>query len=343
MPLYIDQKFVNLLSPKLELFKWKKPGKLANFRCPFCGDSKANKRKARGYVYVNNQSMFFKCFNCPESTNLANLIKFVDPSLQLEYIKETFGKTEGFPQNSETPIESRKIPKVDFSSLKYCSRIEQLDEEHFARSYLRGRCIPHEKFSKLLYADNAGLFIRENIDAEHKAGNEPAVVIPILSGDGSAVLGVNCRSLKPENVAYKYIKAKIHEDVKLIYGLETVRRNEKVYVCEGEFNSMFLPNAVAVGGVAMMLGLEKSLGMNKELLTFIVDNDSRNPQVVKALSSLIDSGYNVVVFPGNVVVNDINDMVTKTKLQINEIQKILDENTFSGLSARLKLMEWKRC
>ena len=42
--LWIDQKYLNLLSPKLERFK-RKSDNLYNCRCPICGDSKKNKFK----------------------------------------------------------------------------------------------------------------------------------------------------------------------------------------------------------------------------------------------------------------------------------------------------------
>ena len=47
---YIDQKYLNLVSPMLPLFK-KKGDNLWNFRCPYCGDSQKSRTKARGYVF----------------------------------------------------------------------------------------------------------------------------------------------------------------------------------------------------------------------------------------------------------------------------------------------------
>lgn len=48
MSLFIDKKFINIVSPQLDKFVWKKDN-LANCRCPICGDSTTNKNKARGY------------------------------------------------------------------------------------------------------------------------------------------------------------------------------------------------------------------------------------------------------------------------------------------------------
>ena len=90
---YVDLKFINILSSRLDIFK-KKGDYLFNFRCPYCGDSKKDKTKARGYLYRVKNDMFFKCHNCSKGTNLANLIKEVDSKLHKEYILEKFKKVQ---------------------------------------------------------------------------------------------------------------------------------------------------------------------------------------------------------------------------------------------------------
>jgi len=47
---HIDIEFMRRLAPQLEQFK-EKGNHLFNFRCPYCGDSKTSKVKARGYVF----------------------------------------------------------------------------------------------------------------------------------------------------------------------------------------------------------------------------------------------------------------------------------------------------
>jgi hypothetical protein len=50
MSLWLDDKFLRLLSPHLDRFSQKSLHHY-NFRCPLCGDSERNEFKARGYVY----------------------------------------------------------------------------------------------------------------------------------------------------------------------------------------------------------------------------------------------------------------------------------------------------
>ena len=50
MNTYVDVKYLNLLSHRLERFS-KKGDYLWNFRCPYCGDSEKQIERLEGYVY----------------------------------------------------------------------------------------------------------------------------------------------------------------------------------------------------------------------------------------------------------------------------------------------------
>ena len=85
---YVDLKYINILSARLEQFKQK--GKnLFNFRCPYCGDSQKDKTKARGYLYAVKNDMFYKCHNCGIGTNMPNFIKDRDQKLYSESVSYT--------------------------------------------------------------------------------------------------------------------------------------------------------------------------------------------------------------------------------------------------------------
>ena len=102
---YVDLKYINILSARLEQFKQK--GKnLFNFRCPYCGDSQKDKTKARGYLYAVKNDMFYKCHNCGIGTNMPNFIKDRDQKLYSEYCFEKFKKK---PKKEEVDFK----PKFD--------------------------------------------------------------------------------------------------------------------------------------------------------------------------------------------------------------------------------------
>jgi transcription elongation factor Elf1 len=87
MSSYIDLKFINEVSTRLGQFK-KKGDYLFNFRCPYCGDSKKSKTKARAYLYRVKNDMFFKCHNCNEGHNFSNFLKFLDVKKYESYLLE---------------------------------------------------------------------------------------------------------------------------------------------------------------------------------------------------------------------------------------------------------------
>ena len=57
MSIYIDVKYLNLLSNRLLLYKQKREF-LWNFRCPICGDFKKNQQKPED-IFIEKIMIFF--------------------------------------------------------------------------------------------------------------------------------------------------------------------------------------------------------------------------------------------------------------------------------------------
>ena len=91
---YIDNSYINRMSYKFDMFV-KKKDNLYNFRCPLCGDSKKNKTKSRGFLYLKKNNYFYMCHNCGASMNFKNFIKMIDKPLYDEYVMELwkYGKS----------------------------------------------------------------------------------------------------------------------------------------------------------------------------------------------------------------------------------------------------------
>ena len=71
--IHIDAKYISLVSARLGKFKRTK-NNLYTFRCPYCGDSKKNKNKTRGYLYQVKTDFNFKCHNCGLSRSFTNFL-----------------------------------------------------------------------------------------------------------------------------------------------------------------------------------------------------------------------------------------------------------------------------
>ena len=81
---WVDKKYINLLSSQLENFAWKSEN-LANSRCPICGDSKHNKKKARLYFYEKDDGFVVHCHNCGYSSSLSFFLKQKNEDLFRQY------------------------------------------------------------------------------------------------------------------------------------------------------------------------------------------------------------------------------------------------------------------
>ena len=108
----IDKTFINRISPQLERFSWKKDN-LANCRCPICGDSDKDKKKARGYFYQKENGFFYKCHNCNFGSNIYNFLKEVSVSLCKEYSAESFKEKTFGRKKKESEEVFKYIDKKD--------------------------------------------------------------------------------------------------------------------------------------------------------------------------------------------------------------------------------------
>ena len=96
---------------------------------------------------------------------------------------------------------------------------------------------------------------------------------------------------------------------------------------------MFLSNALAVAGADFI-----HLPFEKEDITIVLDNEPRNGEIVKRMTQLADNNYSLVIWPDTISQKDINDMILAG---VKDIKTIINNNTFSGLEAQLKLAVWR--
>jgi len=329
MSLYIDKKYVNLVSTSLEKFKWKKVN-LANCRCPICGDSEINKNKARGYFFSNTDSYFYKCHNCGVSYNIYKFLEIVSPILFKEYCLELFKEKN----TSIEEISMEEVYTVVSSSPPY-QMIEELPPDHAAIEFLKNRKIPENKWDKFGFTKQFGIFAQKfNSDYKNLLQEDERIIIPIFDEHNQCV-GVQGRTIG--NVKPKYITLKKTDKVKLTYGLDTVDKSKCIYVVEGPIDSLFLPNAVACLGIGNFLEIRKKF--EKQDLVFIVDNEPRNRTVTNTIKSLIQAGEKICIFPNNIKEKDINDMV----LSGLNPSDIIESNIFSGAAALLAFNLWRKC
>ena len=332
MSSYIDLKFINDLSGRLSQFK-KKTDYLFNFRCPHCGDSQKSKTKARAYLYRIKNDMFFKCHNCGQGQNLANFIKFVDPKLYESYLLERYKKSA-----PATPK-----PKFDFKPTKFTNQtpiddlksIKDLPEDHPARLYCVNRKIPEKYFDKLFLSDKFMTLVNEVKPNTYKITKDhPRLIIPFYDTTGK-VFAFQGRAFGKEQP--KYLTIKLDENKQKVYGLDKVNFQQPIYITEGPIDSLFIDNCLAAGGADLFLKNK----IPNENITYIFDNEPRNKEIVKRMYKVIEQDFNVVIWPEDLQLKDVNDMIMSGLTKF-ELQDIISNNTYSKLSALTKLNYWKK-
>jgi transcription elongation factor Elf1 len=327
--LYIDLKYVSYISPYVRNFRQKK-SHLYNFSCPICGDSKTNSTKARGYIYEKNQSLFYRCHNCGVGTTFASFLKNNFHNIYKEYIFEKFGANNSIQSTSEP--EKTESPSIELSSI-LIKKIVDLTDNHPARQYLDSRKIINQE--RIYYTENFAALVEDLFQEEYSLRKEPRIVFPIFSRSGN-LIGLQGRALGNSNLRYITVKNKTNEE--LIFGLETIDFNKKIYVVEGPIDSLFLPNCVAAIGS----NLEKVKSIFSEYnVTYIFDNEPRNKQIIALMRKAIDHGFSICIWNEKNQAKDINDMIL-SGLTENEILAEIENRTYSGLEAKLRLASWAK-
>ena len=345
MSIYIDNKYVRLVSSRLRNFK-QKSDNLWNFSCPFCGDSQKNKLKARGYVFAKGNDLLYRCHNCGVGTNVANLLKQVDPSLHGEYTFEKYKSGESntiFHKSNTAPtfnIPSPRFGKVEKQRVfDHAEWVSELQSGHFCLNYVQNRSIPEEHYDKLLFTSKYRQFIDALVPNHGKTlADDARLVIPFYDVNGELV-AVSGRALETSEEKLRYVTVRTNDsDDKLIYGMDRVNLNQTVYLVEGPLDSLFITNCLASGDANLSLTAKNISAKNKVL---IFDNEPRNKEVCKLIEKAIKLGEDVVIWPDTIEGKDINEMILNG-FSPDEIKGIIDSNTFRNLEAIAKFTFWKR-
>lgn len=339
---WLDRKYIGIVSVRLRNYKQKSEN-LYNFSCPICGDSKSHKRKARAYFYEKKGKAFMCCHNCGAGMAVDRFIKTIDPSLYSEYVKDRMLANGQERKKTDVELFAEKMKKPKFitsSPLMKLKKVSLLNPAGPTRMYVDGRKIPASMHYKLFYCKKFKAWVNSFIPDkfEDEENDEPRLIIPFLDED-KELFGFQGRALNP-NSELRYITIMLDDDKPKIYGLDTVKLDKTIYVVEGPIDSMFIPNAIASAGSDLTSNL-RQLKTDKSNFVIVFDNEPRNKEIVKKIERTIDSGYKVCIWPENIQQKDINDMIL-AGMTPQKIVDIIDENTYSDLSAKMKFATWKK-
>ena len=338
---WLEQKYINLMSSRLRNYK-RKSNNLFNFSCPICGDSSADKRKARAYIYEKKGSTMFHCHNCGTTNNFTNFLKTIDVQLFNEFSLERLKDRGQDDKKTELQefIDKMKPPLfIKSGPLKGLKKISQLPADHPCKKYVESRSIPNVFHSKTFYCPKFFTWVNSFMPGKFSESSteydEPRLIIPFLKDE--KMHAFQGRALSKE-AKTRYITIVYDESVPKIYGLDAVDLSKKTYVFEGPIDSMFIPNSIATAGGDLVTAARD---LPKKNLVVVYDNEPRSAETKKKLDKAIINGYNVCIWPSNLVHKDVNDMIT-AGLSSDFIRYIIDTNTHNDLKAKLALNMWSK-
>lgn len=358
--IWIEKKYINIAGAALRNFVWRS-GDVAQFSCPYCGDSETDEKKSRGYLYLVQSEKYygyvFHCHNCSAHRMFPKFLREQSEPLYNEYrlekFKESNVKTVDPVIVNQNKLAHASLAKkraqesvVNVKSIDNLEVLTNLDMFHPVVQYVRSRGIPKDSWSKLFYTTNYRDTVLSVVDDEEKKkqySNIPPderLVLPLRTRERKT-FGFIGRRISEGGM--RYLTLKIDDNHPKIYGLEYHKKSQETFVLEGALDSLFLPNALALCG-GYMNPTELCEFVERENTYIVLDNEPRNKDTINRMLSFVDSGFRVMIWNKiNEKTKDINGMFdtgvfTSQEHAVSHIR----ENSFSGLAANIEIVNWKR-
>jgi hypothetical protein len=221
-------------------------------------------------------------------------------------------------------------PKLQFSKPVFQKKLNlpKASSNQLAKSYLENRKLNPEKF---YFADKFQEWVNTQKPTYSRiVKDESRIVIPLYTREGE-IFGFQGRALGPNSV--KYITVILDESIPKLYGLNKVNIDETVYIVEGPFDSEFVENGIAMCGADVDV-----TSCNFKDVVYVFDNEPRNREICNRMSKIIDGGGKIIVWSKSITHKDINDMV----LSGLNVMNVIKSNTYTGLEAKVKFINWKK-
>lgn len=333
-------------------------------KCHICGDSRKDKSQSRLNAYYYRDEIMVNCYNCGFSSGVKYYLRTYHPNqwsiysdkvkssklmaLQKQRIDEIdkdfikkgkYSTIDDILGNIETMEEEVEEEIIFPTELPLCYRIDEIDEEHPVVDYVKSRMIPRDKWHRLFFTTEFRKLANiVSPGTYHRESPEPRLVIPIYNREGR-IESFQGRALR-EGSGMRYLTIKYCEEATKIYGLDTMDDTKTVYLMEGQIDSLFIENGLAItGGNISLEDLDELVPRNR---AFIMDHEDRHPDTIQRIQKLLDGGESIVLFDKtDWKGKDINQFV-ENGISIEEINSYIKENTLSGLHARMRFNDWAK-
>lgn len=346
MSLWIDRKYLGIVSNQLRNFKWIDSDK-AKCSCPICGDSTTDDRKTRGYFITKSDQrgprVILYCHKCARGYSFEKVLETVAPYLLEEYRMELFKEKGSSKKKKEDVIPVARAPAIRKTVAKMPAVVvTELSDFHPATIYLLSRQIPQRKMNEFYWTENFAELVNFLAPGKYPKLQKESRLCLLMKDRESKVFGIIGRTLEESEDNLRYITIKFDDDALKLYGLHAHRRELPTFLTEGAVDSLFLPNALAMCGSAVsIIELKKEIEPANTILC--MDNEPRNPAVVRQMTHFAQEGFRVCVWSGvNTKRKDINNMIT-SGVSNREILSFISSHTYTSLPAIAAINTWKRC
>jgi hypothetical protein len=345
------------MSHLLEGFEEKSDGKFI-FRCPYCGDSKVNKRKRRGALIEMDGGLGFKCVKCGLGFGFNKFLRDQDSGMHREYWMELARAKAGFHaarrDEELVPVATRDstdllsqliagegpdqplVAPPSSSAFARLERISSLRPDHAACRYLdaRGFGRGSRAWTDLYWAEDFPEWRNSMVpDKEPLHGHEGRIVIPLVTKNGIEI-GAQGRSLGGSGL--RYITAVWSKTELPRYGEERIDWTQPIWLTEGPFDAMALRNGMGTLHADLSSSATK-LGLDKRQSVLLFDNEPGSRTIADLLRKAVMDGWRVAFWRDRQadVGKDAAKAIMELDLEQDELFRIA-----SGPLARVEMGRW---
>jgi hypothetical protein len=158
------------------------------------------------------------------------------------------------------------------------------------------------------------------------------IIVP-WTKDGK-IIGHQLRAIyKTQTPKYKFEKG----NEKPIFGLDMIDHSlEDIYLIEGVFDSIFVKNGLAIGGIHLSESQKETMKNYMFNHVYLLDNQWVDPASKKETLKLLQDKKSVFIWPRDCKVKDVNEYVVSTGKNPFTDSEFLKANTYNGAKGILR-------
>jgi hypothetical protein len=308
-----------------------------NFACPYCGDSKVDSRKKRGNLYPARG--YYRCYNdgCGAKSNIQDFISKFTLKYSIDLPSVNFQKSEWKPSTSikrrgsliELIINSganQHLLKLEDIVARFSLiPCEKLDRESWIAQYIEKRSL----FDLPLFLKSAYCDWKEDkiylFNLDQKSGKILGFAIRRLGDFSGPKYLIKFYSELKKNGLVSQLQDDVITNIDTLnnyFNVLNIDFSQPVIITEGQLDSMFLTNSIAITGITKSSLLLDNL-LNKSTTLILYDSDSAGKtESIK----MIKAGYRVFLW--NKLFKDLKKKYPTSSLAIREIKDVNDLYNF---------------